>query len=274
MNHCFFWDLGGPGQPPCPDDLLESDERGPGNVLVKYQYFGIGSFAEPGKIRMASDHTFLRNATGGWEASSERAKIENLDTMTCTAHLDGIVCDWRINEYRTATRAVGEGCRKDGECKPGMDKKKCKRKGGEWTPECPAAIESVPDGFTYDSFGSYYLVRDLANCHVECASPSPTGTGHTRSPELRTPGCYTGGVCGGSHGCCDCDMTEEECDGLWQLDGCGPICGADPGCYAGGSCNGSHGCCDCVVDQENCDGMWLEEGCGDICDDEALEVLA
>jgi len=229
LNHCFFHDLGGEGQLECPDDLLDSDPRGLGNVLVKYQYFGIGSFAEPDKIHMVSDHAFLRNSTGGWEASHERAKIENTDTMTCQKYLDGIVCDWRINEYRTSEETT-YGCKKPkGKCNYKYDQEKCDSKGGIWmSPECETT-EFVQDGFVYDSFGSYYLVEDMAVCHVECATDAPTVTGHTLHPELKVPGCYTGGDCLGAHGCCDCYMTEEECtQGIWLDDGCRPICAPRP----------------------------------------------
>lgn len=274
LNHCFFWDLGGPGQPPCPDDLLESDDRGPGNVLVKYQYFGIGSFADPGKIRMVSDHTFIRNEEGEWTASHDRAKLENKDTMDCQVYGDGIVCDWRINEYRTSSELKPKGCVLDGECtQDGFGA--CAGLGGVWSRECNK-IKYTPDGFVYDSFGSYYLVQDMADCDVECATDAPTVTGQTRSPELRTEGCYQGGVCNGSHGCCDCSMTEDECTlGTWLLD-CGDICEyADPsedppgpvtGCYYGGACDGIHGCCDCDIPESECTdgGIWLD-GCEGIC---------
>jgi len=244
LNHCFFHDLGGEGEPDCPDDLLDSDVRGPGNVLVKYQFLGIGSFAEPDKIDMISDHTFMRNSTGGWSANNERAKIENMDTMTCKKYLDGIVCDWRVNEYRTSTEETEDGCKKKGKCKSNWDRKKCARNKGKWTEEC-GKVEQTQDGFVYDSFGSYYLVKDLSQCHVECATSAPTVTGQTKAPELKVPGCYTGGRCKGCHGCCDCGMTEAECDdsssgmgGLWQDDGCRPICSTpDPAsaCFGGPS---------------------------------------
>lgn len=220
LNHCFFHDLGGPGEPPCPDDLLDSDPRGPGNVLVKYQYFGIGSFAEPGVINMVSDHTFLKNKDGEWEANMNRAKIENQDTMRCQKYLDGIVCDWRINEYRTG-QSDG-GCLWRDKCRKNFTRKKCDNKGGEWSIDCG---KEIPDGFVYDSFGSYYLVKDLSQCHVDCATASPTEADFTKSPELKVPGCYKGGRCEGRNGCCDCQMDEEDCtDGLWQEDGCRPIC--------------------------------------------------
>jgi len=50
----------------------------------------------------------------------------------------------------------------------------------------------------------------------------------------RIPGCYTGGVCDGSHGCCDCSLVREQCPSppyivptnvpRWLPGGCDPIC--------------------------------------------------
>jgi len=221
LNHCWFHDLGAPGQDPCPNDLLENDSRGDGNILVKYSFKGIGSFADSDRIEFHSDHSSLRDPdTGAWQPNLERAKLENMDTLVCEKHHGGIVCDWRINEYRTATNLVEEGCKKGkNNCKPEWNKKKCDKKGGEWTDEC-SRTEYTPNGFVYDSFGSYYLVKDNSQCNVQCSTANPSST---LAPETKVSGCYTGGLCNGAHGCCDCTMTEETCNAIWT-DGCRPIC--------------------------------------------------
>ena len=43
--------------------------------------------------------------------------------------------------------------------------------------------------------------------------------------KITVPGCYGGGKCNGSLYCCDCDMTENDCDSpaTWKTS-CGPIC--------------------------------------------------
>lgn len=222
LNHCFYHDLGGPNQDPCPNDVLDSDPRGDGNVLVKYSFTGIGSFADADRIEFHSDHTYLRNSNGEWVPNLERAKVENMDTLVCEKYNDGIVCDWRINEYRTATHVIEMGCKKKNDCKTEWDEKKCDKKGGEWTDEC-SRIEYIPDGFVYDSFGSFYLVKDNAQCNIGCSTDAPSSVDATPAPEANVWGCYTGGACNGSHGCCDCTMTEETCNGVWT-DGCRPIC--------------------------------------------------
>jgi len=232
LNHCFFHDLGGTGQPPCPDDIVANDPRGNGNVLVKYSFNGIGSFTNADRIEFTSDHTYLRDEEDVWVPNRERAKIENRDTLVCEKYKDGIVCDWRITEYRTSTGEMSsKGCKEDaGDCNSNVNRRKCLNMGGKWTKECPR-IKSTPNGFVYDSFGSYYLVKNMDSCNVECSTTSPTSSGETMSPELKVTGCYMGGRCKGCHGCCDCGQTEEECNdsesgsgGTWQDDGCRPIC--------------------------------------------------
>lgn len=221
LNHCWFHDMGGPDQDPCPNDFLDSDPRGDGNVLVRYSFKGIGSFAHADRIAFHADHTYLRDKDNQWVPNLERAKLENTDTLVCEKYNDGIVCDWRINEYRTASVLREKGCRKKEKCKD-WDEEKCDKKEGEWTSDC-GSTESVPDGFVYDSFGSYYLVKDNALCNIDCGTDAPSSDDATPSPDTSVSGCYTGGACGGSHGCCDCSMTEETCDGIWT-DGCLPIC--------------------------------------------------
>lgn len=229
MNHCFFHDLGGEGQPPCPNDYLESDLRGDGNVLVKYSFQGIGSFAHQDKIEFFSDHTYLKDENDEWVANRQRARFENKDTMICETYEDGMVCDWIINEYRTGSKIIEYGCKLNGKCRPKADEAWCDRKGGRWGGEC-GEVEYVRNGFVYDSFGSYYLVQNMEDCSVTCATDAPTTENHTRNPELRVPGCYFGGCCEGTNGCCDCTIdNEDDCDaadiaGFFLLDGCGPIC--------------------------------------------------
>merc|ERR1711957_221593 len=126
-----------------------------------------------------------------------------------------------------------EGCSVNGKCKANPKKKwPFESQGYEWTEDCKT-FEPVPDGFVYDSFGSYYLVKDTAQCDVTCATSSPTVTpvapeGPTASPTVgpEISGCYMGGRCNGNHGCCDCGMTKDACDAedyTWS-NGCKPIC--------------------------------------------------
>lgn len=244
LNHCWFHDLGGKGQPPCPDDILPSDSRGKGNVVVKYSFKGIGSFAESDKVHFFTDHLYLKDADGEWQPVRERAKIEDRDEATCVQYKEGMVCDIRINEYRSASRVVKDaGCLIDGECKARPKKKwGCENHQGGvgvWSEDCKTR-EPVPDGFVYDSFGSYYLVKDTSQCDVTCATSSPTVTpvapeGPTPSPTVgpAISGCYRGGRCTGQHGCCDCDVTEVACKAaadavdtmkpIWSS-GCKDIC--------------------------------------------------
>ena len=228
MNHCFFHDLGGEGQKACPNDLLDSDDRGDGNILVKYSFKGIGSFADGDTVEFFSDHTYLKDENGNWKPNRKRAHIENMDTMVCQKYMNGIVCDWRINEYRTSSK-MEHGCMSSkGKCKPKMNRKRCEKKAGTWTEECPV-IHREENGFVYDSFGSYYLVKDTDQCKVTCATDAPSTADQTPSPEAAVSGCYRGGQCGSSHGCCDCSIkdeescTENENPGIWS-DGCRGIC--------------------------------------------------
>jgi len=221
LNHCWFHDLGGNGQKPCPNDRLASDSRGDGNVLVKYSYKGIGSFAETNKIEFFTDHTSIKDEDGNWKINFNRAKVENTDTMVCQTHWKGIVCDWKINEYRTSTaEKLMETCTfKNGKCpKKTQNKKQCERKKWIWdvNAKCSNATTTttVEDGFVYDSFGSYYLVKDTAQCDVACGTEDPTSP--TVSPvaeNVKVFGCYRGGQCGeNAHGCCDCSIkSEQEC---------------------------------------------------------------
>jgi len=270
LNHCWFHDLGGEGQLPCPNDLLDSDPRGDGNVLVKYSFQGIGSFAHADQVEFHSDHSYLRDENGDWVPNLERAKIENTDTLVCEKYSNGIVCDWRINEYRTQGVLYEKGCKKKGSCNNDWSKKKCSKKDGEWTKKCEW-VDHIENGFVYDSFGSYYLVQDNEQCNVECSTGAPSSSDATPNPETLVTGCYQGGACNGAHGCCDCSMTEETCNGTWT-DGCREICIEPPdlanvdGCYKGGACEGSNGCCDCSssITEETCDGIWTG-GCETIC---------
>jgi len=273
LNHCFFHDLGGNGQDPCPNDLLPDDSRGDGNVLVKYSMKGIGSFADANKIEFFSDHTYLKDESGEWQINFERAKIENMDTMVCHKHLNGIVCDWHINEYRTSTK-ITTGCEKNGKCKTEWNENKCTRKDGTWTDTC--VVKRIADGFVYDSFGSYYLVKTPDECTLTC----DTDESGDPDPEENVTGCYRGGQCLGANGCCDCSIKDEQScvsnanPGILS-DGCRPICLPEVedgiGCYKGGECAGANGCCDCSIkDEESCEnnenpGIFFSEGCEPIC---------
>jgi len=242
LNHCWFHDLGGNGQKPCPNDRLASDSRGDGNVLVKYSYKGIGSFAETNKIEFFTDHSSIKDEDGNWKINFNRAKVENTDTMVCQTHWKGIVCDWKINEYRTSTtEKLMKTCTfKNGKCpKKTQNEKQCERKKWIWdvNAEClnVTMTTTVEDGFVYDSFGSYYLVKDTAQCDVACGTEDPTSP--TVSPvaeDVKVFGCYRGGQCGeNGHGCCDCSIkSEQECADsgkdwtnkpIWS-DGCKEIC--------------------------------------------------
>lgn len=242
LNHCWFHDLGGNGQKPCPNDRLASDSRGDGNVLVKYSYKGIGSFAETNKIEFFTDHTSIKDEDGNWKINFNRAKVENTDTMVCQTHWKGIVCDWKINEYRTSTtKKLMKTCTfKNGKCpKKKYNEKQCERNKWIWdvNAEClnVTMTTTVEDGFVYDSFGSYYLVKDTAQCDVACGTEDPASP--TVSPvaeDVKVFGCYRGGQCGeNGHGCCDCSIkSEQECADsgkdwtnkpIWS-DGCKEIC--------------------------------------------------
>jgi len=169
LDPCSFHDFGGPGQKPCPNDTLGSDTLVDGSVLVKYSFKGIGSFADADRVEFFSDHRYLKNQNGEWKAKLSPAKVENTDTMVCRKFMDGIVCDWRINEYRTKTEQLEEGCKKDGECKEALTKKMCEDAEGDWTDECSRS-KYIKNGLVYDSFGSYYLVKDVSACSIECPS--------------------------------------------------------------------------------------------------------
>jgi len=123
LNHCFFHGMGAADKgfsKPCPNDRIDSDSRGDGNVKVIYSMTGIGSFAGTGKsIEFVSDHTLVHDDQDGdtdyhgdgemYSIDVTRATMENPNTMTCTVKGDGIVCDWRINEVGQATKAHA-GC--------------------------------------------------------------------------------------------------------------------------------------------------------------------
>jgi len=244
LNHCWFHDLGGEGQEKCPDDRLPNDSRGDGNVKVKYSFKGIGSFAEADKIEFFADHTYLQDKDGNWVASADRAKIENMDTMVCRKYWEGIVCDWRINEFRTSS-TWKEAClikrkNKKGKeierCYKAMTETRCVKRNGSWgkTMECKNVV-SQPNGFVYDSFGSYYLVQNVSDCTVTCPTKSPTAS-PVKAP-VAVWGCYRGGKCGeNAHGCCDCTIkSEQDCaktgeewtvKPIWSK-GCKGICKED-----------------------------------------------
>ncbi len=168
LNRCSFHGFGGAGQRPCPNDSLGSNgRRRKGKILVKYSFKGVGSFAESDRIKFFADQSYIRNIDGEWKGNFERSKIENVDSMVCKKHMDGIVCDWHISEYRTAAIEEDSGCQKNGECKPGLGRQKCKLAGGNWTEDCPRT-KYVSDGFLYDTFGSYYLVKEATQCNHQC----------------------------------------------------------------------------------------------------------
>jgi len=252
LNHCFLHGLGGEGQEPCPNDELPNDKREGGNVLVRYAMKGIGSFSNDKSIQFFSDHTLMKDKDGNWKpANMDRARNENKDTMDCIKYMKGIVCDWKINEYRAGMR-YSEGCvfteevkpirdgggQMGGEeiCKINIKKATCDRresrgqpykwKGGVCNPV------KVDDAFVYDSFGSYYLVNEPTKCGCVAVTDPPVATPSTQSPSTQSPqntnvGCYGGGQCEGINGCCDCTITtEEDCkDGIFYSNGeCDPIC--------------------------------------------------
>ena len=169
LNKCSFHGIGRNGQRPCPNDSLPGSPGGgiDGKILVKYTFKGLGSFADSDRVQFYADQSYIRSRKGEWKADFERTKSENGDTMVCQKHLEGIVCDWHLNEYRTAAVDQSSGCKKDNRCKPGLGKQRCLGMGGEWTEECPRT-KYVKEGFLYDSFGSHYLVQDVAKCNVQC----------------------------------------------------------------------------------------------------------
>ena len=69
------------------------------------------------------------------------------------------------------------------------------------------------------------------NCgHVTTTSPTVVSdhVTTTSSPTFNMVvvfGCYRGGKCNGSHACCDCEMTQIDCDSPASWSGrCGSIC--------------------------------------------------
>jgi len=237
LNHCWFHDLGGEGEEPCPNDRIEGDPRGDGNVIVRYAMKGIGSFGGDGnKIKFTSDHSYLKDENGEWKINFNRAKLENMDNMICEKKGEGMICDWYIDEYRTGDKPE-DGCRlkkgsNKGQCVFNKTKNKCKKNGkGEWVKkddENPCFLKTV-DGFNYQSFGTYYLAKSAAACQCDGEAPSPTDPPGDEDCPSRA-GCYKGGRCEGSHGCCDCDITDEvDCtDGIFQTGGCESVCFGDP----------------------------------------------
>lgn len=167
LEKCSFHGIGGAGQRPCPNDSLGSDSSSIGRILVKYSFKGVGSFADTDRIKFFADQSYIRNLDGQWKTSFKRSKIENADSMICKKHMDGIACDWHINEYRTAAIEEDSGCQKNGVCKPGLGIQQCKLAGGAWTKECPRT-KYVSNGFLYDTYASYYLVKDASQCNIEC----------------------------------------------------------------------------------------------------------
>ena len=140
---------------------------------------------------------------------------------------------------------------KNGKCpKNKVNEKQCERNKWIWDVNAKCSnvttTTTVEDGVVYDSFGSYYLVKDTAQCDVACGTEDPTSptlspstsptvyptstspivspssteyvnsTSPTVSPvaeDVKVFGCYRGGQCGeNSHGCCDCSIkSEQEC---------------------------------------------------------------
>lgn len=160
-NRCSFHALGGDGQRPCPND------GGSGKVLVKYSFKGVGSFADSDRVQFFADQSYIRNLDGDWKANFQKAAKEDVDSMVCKKHMEGIVCDWHLNELGTSAIPESSGCQKDGECRPGLGQQKCKLAGGIWTEECPRT-RYINDGFMSDTFGSYYLVKDPSQCDIDC----------------------------------------------------------------------------------------------------------
>jgi len=251
LNHCFMHGMGDNWDTPCPDDRIDSDGRGDGNVQVIQQMQGIGTFAGKGDhMTFFTDRTWVHGGPGGTQhegeeysdyySDGERAKLENKDTMACTVFgpEGGIVCDWEINEVRYQNKQH-PGClmMKKGKEKAMMkwSKTKCDKKGGEWSTK--AKVEKIENGFSYDSFGSYYLVHDRTKCLAastpgeycpdandrddpadnpnEEGTTTPTDPDAPKQPVTFIPGCYGGPACsanGPGHGCCDCTvLTAEAC---------------------------------------------------------------
>ena len=59
--------------------------------------------------------------------------------------------------------------------------------------------------------------KELKNNCVPVPTSSPTIT------KVAVSGCYTGGKCNGSQYCCDCEMTQNDCDSAEIIDNCQPI---------------------------------------------------
>ena len=127
---------------------------------------------------------------------------------------------------------------RNGKCSK-KNQKQCERSKWIWdtNTKCTntTTTTTVEDGFVYDSFGSYYLVKDTTQCDVACGTEDPINS--TLSPvaeDVNIFGCYRGGQCGeNAHGCCDCSINPaQECadsGNVWTTKpiwsgGCKDIC--------------------------------------------------
>jgi len=173
LNRCSFHGLGEQGRPPCPHDSLPGQPPavGTGSILVKYSFKGVGSLAGNGKsVDFYADQLYTRKPDGEWKSDFEMSKLENVDSLKCQKQGIGMVCDWYLNEYRTAAVDQLAGCQLNGECKPGLGRTKCANAGGEWTEACPRT-KYVAGGFSYESMSSFYLVKNMTECPAEyCAT--------------------------------------------------------------------------------------------------------
>jgi len=204
LDRCSSHDLGGEGEEPCPNDTLPSDTS-VGNVLVKRTFKTVGSFGPYGNLPLhfSSDHTYLKDEDGEWVPDLERAKIENMDTLSCKKYdfylTDGmyIICDLHINEYRTKQVTKNKGCKKNNQCKD-WKQNKCNNKGGVWTTEC-ASVNHFPDGNAYEFFASFVLVQNCCVCLKtdvscngsalwgECAATCPSSSSSSDDNPTRGP---------------------------------------------------------------------------------------
>jgi len=128
LNHCEFWGMTGPT---CPNATWAHNDRGEeGTVMYKQNFHGIGSYLNEHHVKFYGEEKHAIDHKGNM-VRHKHDDVEDQDFFDCSydANLKGLVCDTRQNEYRNAG---GEG--KEG-----------------WTS-------------AYNDFGTYYLVKDMADC--------------------------------------------------------------------------------------------------------------
>jgi len=128
LNHCPFWGMSGAT---CPNATWAHNDRGEeGTVMYKQNFHGIGSYLNEHHVKFYGEEKHAIDHMGNM-VRHKHDDVEDQDFFDCSydANLKGLVCDTRQNEYR----------QNGGEEKEG------------WTS-------------AYNDFGTYYLVKDMAQC--------------------------------------------------------------------------------------------------------------